>query len=63
MSMGRERFIMISTCLEIRQNELAHVTETRIRTYLQDTFETNIMFRHSVDNQSSWDGQAILGQM
>jgi hypothetical protein len=57
MSMDRERFIMVSTCLEIRQNELSHVTHTRICTYLQD------MFWHSVDSQSCWDGQAILAQM
>lgn len=36
---------------------------TRICTYLQDTFQTNIMFWHSMDSQSCWDGQAILEQM
>ena len=63
MSLGREQFIMVSTCLEIRQNELSHVMHTGICTYLQDTFQTNIMFWHSVDSHSCWDGQAILGQM
>jgi len=29
MSMGRERFIIVSICLEIRQNDLSHVMHTR----------------------------------
>ena len=44
------------------KKELPHAIHTRICTYLQDTFQTNI-FWHSVDSQSRWDGQAILGQM
>ena len=63
MSKGRECFIMVLICLEIRHNEFSHVMHTRICTYLQDTFQTNIMFWHSMDSQSCWDGQVILPQM
>jgi len=62
MSLGREQFIMVSTCLESRHNELSHVMHT-ICTYLQDTFQTNIMFWHSMESQSCRNGQAILERM